>query len=157
MANEKITPEVTTPQKSKTLTKWKALGEAKVVPTEIVCDGYRPAHPFNLGCHSRLRPDVDQMVRHVEGGHGGGFMMRFRKGDKPWPGWAKMEELGLESTDFRCEVCDAVVPFHPMHILKHMRPHTGKQRRVLPGGAYNLTLNIGLPTPTEEEAFEDFE
>lgn len=142
---------------SKTHTKWHALEEARLIPTEIVCDGYRPWHAFNNGCHSRLRLDVDQMIAHTEGQHGGGFMLKVRKGDKPWPGWKQLAEKGIEAADFRCEVCDAVIPFHPMHITKHMRAHTGKHRRVLPGGRYNLTLSVGAPIPTEAEAFEDFE
>ena len=152
---KKVVEEV--PTESKTHTKWGALEEAKVIPTQIVCDGYRPYHGFNLGCHSKLRLDVEQMKAHVEGGHGGGFMMKFRKGDKAWPGWRKLGELGIEAVDFRCEICNAVIPFNPMHILKHMRSHAGKQKRMLPGGLYNITLSVGMPEPTELEAFEDFE
>jgi hypothetical protein len=146
-----------TPATPKTLTKWNALAEARLAPTEIVCMGYRPYHLFDASCHTRLMLNPAQIKAHIEGGHGGGFKLHFRKADKPWPGWKQFEELGLESMDFRCDICDAQVPFHPTHILKHMRPHNGKTRRVLPGGDYLMTLNVGLPSLSEEDAFADFE
>jgi hypothetical protein len=154
---EVIIPTDVDTVEQKTHTKWSALTSANLVPTQIVCNGYRPFHTVDSGCHTRLKLDPEQLKAHVEGGHGGGFSFKFRKGDKPWAGWKKFELLNLEAMDFRCEICNAVIPFHPMHILKHMRPHTGNQRRVLPGGLYNMTLNVGIPTATEEEAFVDSE
>ena len=144
------------PPIQKVVTKWSALDEARLVPTKITCEGYRPTHRVDNGCHSRLRLNPSYMKQHLEGGHGGGFRLYLRKGDKPWPGWKICVEQGLEAVDFRCEVCDAVVPFSPMHIAKHMKAHSGKSRRVLTGGVFNITLSVGIPIPTEEEALADW-
>lgn len=157
MANEKVVVSEQAAPMAKTHTKWEALEQAKLIPVRVMCDGYRPFHAFNLGCHTKMQINVEQWINHVKGGHGGGFMMKFRKGDKPWPGWRQVAEAGLESVDFRCEICDQQIPFNAMHILKHMRAHNGKMRRVLPGGVYNITFSIGTPEPTETEAFEEGE
>lgn len=153
--NAPVVPDVA--EAVKTHTKWQALEDAKLVPTTITCSGYRPYHRVDLSCHTRLRLDAENVKSHIDAGHGGGFLFKLRKGDKPWIGWKKFSDLNLEAMDFRCEICDAQVPFQALHILKHMRPHSGKSRKVLPGGLYDLTINIGLPTPTEEEAFLDVE
>ena len=138
----------------KTTTNWGAFEKAKLVPKEVICDGYRPYHRVDLSCHTRLQPDAKVLGAHVKAEHGGGFVFTLRKADAVWPGWRKFEEAGLESRDFRCDVCDEVIPFHPGHILKHMKPHSGKSKRIIPGGRYNLTLGFGLGDPTAEEAFE---
>jgi hypothetical protein len=99
-------------------------------------------------------PDAEIMAKHLEAEHSGGFLINLRKADKPWPGWKKFEDLGLEIVDFRCDVCDKQVAQHPMHIMNHMKAHSGKTRRSRDGGVFNITLSL-TPTISEEDAFTD--
>lgn len=138
----------------KTVTNWIAFEIARLMPKEILCQGYKPTHQVDLSCHTRLPLDAAVLGKHIKAEHGGGFLFTLRKADKTWPGWRKFSALGLEAHDFRCAVCDAVVPFHPGHILKHMKPHTGKIKRITPGGGFNITLGFGLPDLPDVEAFE---
>jgi hypothetical protein len=135
-----------------TLTKWEAL--RGFTPVEIICATYPPYHKVDISCHTRLRFDVEQIKRHVEADHGGGLMIKLKSSDKPVEYWQKFSTADLESVDFRCEVCDKQVPFHPNHIATHMRAHTGKTRRLREGGYFNLTLRIGASAMSEADAFE---
>ena len=137
-------------------TNWLAFEKAMVMPREIWCMGYRPVHFMDFGCHSRLLLDASSILSHSNSEHGRGFQLRLRKTDKPWAGWKKFVELGLESSDLRCEICDKQVPFHPLHISNHMRSHSGKSRRVTPGGVFNLTIAGGSEVaPDENESFSE--
>jgi len=153
---EPVQEETPAVEKKESLTKWGIFVSANVVPTEIVCDGYRSFHSFDSGCHTRLRLSADAMEPHVDGEHGGGFMFALRKSDKPWSGWKRFGELGLEITDLRCDVCDKVLPQNAMHIMNHMKPHNGKTRRTRPGGIFNITLSK-TPSISEQDAFADAE
>ena len=151
------TPEVgdeqTTTAERKTVTNWRAFEKAALMPVEFKCQAYRPMQLADSSCHSRLQLNAKGLLPHMNVDTcSGGFRFRLRKGDKAWPGWRQFEDLGVEAQDFRCEICDAVVPFHPGHILKHMKPHRGKVSRPMPGGIFNITLSVGMPTLTEEEA-----
>lgn len=153
------------PPERKTYTNWKALGESGLKPTYIRCDGYRPVHIYNNGCHTALSLDPEKLAKHLDGDHGGGYFISFREGiqtdpigasqvrtGRHWDGWEKFEELGLEIRDFRCEICDAEIKINSRSILKHIRPHSGKYSRARPGGDFWLTITRNLePDPDEDE------
>lgn len=148
------TPQVTE-SKPKTYTNWKAFEQAKMVPTSIKCEGYRPVFQHDASCHTNLKFDSQTLIRHIQGDHGGGFRFFLKQGDKISPLWADLAEAGLEAHDFRCEICDRILRFHPASFLVHQKAHAGKTRRVLPGGAYNLTLSLAKPEEildSEEDA-----
>ena len=139
-----------------TLTNWRAFEVANLIPLQITCQGYKPAHRVDLSCHSNLHFSAKQMLSHLNSDHGGGFQIFLRKGDRPWKGWREFEDLKIESADFRCELCEKVLPFHPNHLLTHLKPHAGKVKKIKPGGVYNLTIAINIvPLEPEEEAFAE--
>lgn len=123
-------------------TNWGVFKEAGLVPVKIVCDGYYPIHRANLGCHSKLQLTAEAMINHLDQDHGGGFQITLKRTDgKPWDGWDKLQEAGIEIVDFRCDVCDEVLRLNPMIILRHFAPHSGKTRRPRQGGTFNLTIS----------------
>jgi len=136
MANPKI------PTAKTAVTNWGAFKEAGLSPIDITCEGYLPIHQFNSGCHSKLALTAEAMISHLDREHGGGFVMTLRKSNGPvWDGWDKFIELGIEITDFRCDVCDEVIKLNPSFILRHFAPHSGKMRRPKAGGTFNITIS----------------
>lgn len=138
-----------------TFTNWEAFKKAQVAVEWIVCQGYRPSQMVDVACHTRLKMDPQQWADHVTADHGGGFRVKLRIADKPSPIWDKIAATGLESRDFRCETCDAIVPFHPSHILKHMKSHSGKTRRVKDLKEFNITLSLGFAEPSDSDTLDD--
>ena len=59
-----------------TVTNWHALYEAALTPTFIRCDSWGP---YNAGCHSAMQLSAEQMKRHLDGEHGGGFFISFKE------------------------------------------------------------------------------
>lgn len=146
-------PVVEEKSESKTVTNWRALAQAGLKPTYIRCDTPQEVSRVNLGCHSALSLDPDQMSRHLDNEHGGSFFVSFREGyhtdplgasgvkqGRHWDGWARFEELGLEIKDFRCDICNEEIKINSRSILKHIKPHNGKTSRFRPGGDFWLTL-----------------
>jgi len=141
------------PVKSKTKTKWRALASAKLWPKEIVCRGYRSFHRVDVSCKGRVIPAVNNLKNHMKNCSddiGTGFEMILEKHDIPCPLWAELEEAGIEAIDFRCDVCNAIMPFNHIHVLNHMRPHSGKTRKVRPGGKFQFTLSFNVPFIEDE-------
>lgn len=141
----------------KTITNWAALHETKLYPTMIKCEGYFPMHAFNSGCHTVMNLKPEQLLNHVESEHGGGFFLSFRENvmNDPmgartiksgyWDGWLKLQELGLEIRDLRCDICDQQISVNSRSILRHLKPHAGKSSRVKPGGDFLITLSKEIP------------
>jgi hypothetical protein len=134
----------------KSLTNWLAFVKAKLYPKEIICLGYHPVHPRDMSCHTRLPRSVDTMLAHIPE-HLGGFKITLKESDKEWPGWAKLAESGVELQDFRCDVCDEIIPLSTQRILSHMKAHSGKTRRVRSGGEYLLTLGFKTPLSAHDD------
>lgn len=153
-------PQAPKPSVKVSKTKWQAFSSAGLAPKEIVCVGYRPAHLTDEGCHSRVQLTGPALKSHIDANHGNqprtaGFRFTLVKTAKAHPLWKELIELGLEALDFRCDICDKVVPFHPIFINNHMRVHAGKSKRVKRGGPFLLTLGYTTPVPTEEEVLEE--
>lgn len=159
LAPEAIEVEVN-PQPRKTITNWKGLYETKLHPTFIKCQGYPPMQPLtgdNAGCHTVMNLKPEQLVAHLDGEHGGGFFISFRHGmqNDPigardikyayWDGWLKLQELGVEVRDFRCDLCNEQIQVNSRSILRHLKPHAGKSSRVKPGGDFLMTISKDLP------------
>jgi hypothetical protein len=126
-----VTAEETPKPTRKTYTNWSAFEKAKVVPTTIICDVIH-LHPADESCKTRLPLHPDQLINHLNMGHGGGFQIKVKQTDgKPWPGWKALEDAGIEAAGLKCEVCDHQVQISTRDILNHLRPHQGKFR-----GAY---------------------
>jgi len=132
--------------------KWGVFEKAKLLPTEILCQAYKPYHAHDESCHTRVLLAGDQIVRHVQAEHGGGFKIKFKRTEgKAWPGWKALAESGLEIHDFRCEVCDNVVPLTVQNILNHLKPHKGKFRNAgALAGTLNFTFRFEAPVEAEE-------
>lgn len=114
--------------KRKTYTRWDAFDAINLVPTEIRCDGYRPFHNVDLSCHTALPLQAQSMIDHYLSEHGGGFTMKVRVGDSPWPGWKELADKGVELEDFRCGECLNAVRVNPADIQAHMKPHLASKR-----------------------------
>ena len=163
-APEPVVAEVN-PAPRKTITNWKALYDTKLHPTLIKCEGYYPVHPFNTGCHTVMNLKPEQLVAHLDADHGGGFFLSFRENviNDPlgartiklayWDGWLKLQELGLEIRDLRCDICNEEIPVNSRSIVRHLKPHAGKSTRVKPGGDFQITRSREIPqdSVTDEE------
>jgi len=115
-----------------------------------------PVHLSDEGCHSRVRLDAKTLAGHLKNDHGSlvgtaGFKFSTGRSAKASPLWQELEDLGLEIHDFRCDVCDKVLPLNHINILNHLRPHAGKTRRVRKGGDFWFTLSFKPVQPTDED------
>jgi hypothetical protein len=136
----------------KTYTDWSVFDKVGLKLNTLICEGYHPYHPWNNGCHTTLIPKAENMKAHLDGDHGGGFLINLVHTDKGWAGWKDFERLGLEIMDFKCDVCDASLRLTPQTIAKHIKAHTGKNRRVKAGGDFFITLGYGRPETDEDES-----
>lgn len=152
-----VEPAIEGKSKQATVTNWGVFDQSQLVPTEIVCQDYRPVHVSDNSCHTRLKLEAENVLRHMSPEHisGGGFRFTLRRSDgKTWQGWKDLQDAGVEIHDFRCEVCDEQIPINGRRILKHLQPHAGKIRKIRPGGEFNLTLRVGeAPEPGDNEEF----
>lgn len=145
-------------------TKWDAISKARLIPQEIICEGYHPLHPHNAGCHSRLRLTSKSILDHVNADHGNkngvGFSIQLRESDgRVWNGWEEMSVAGLEAFDARCDVCDEQAKFQPQWFLKHIKPHAGKSKRPKANKVFWFTINSQYKELPQEddEFFQDAE
>jgi hypothetical protein len=139
----------------KTYTNWEAFAKAGLIPATLRCQSYKPVHLSDSSCHSNLKFDAATLKRHFDGEHGGGFWVDVRKTEgKPHPLWAELAASGLEAHDLRCDICDAQIRWSPNSIMAHMKAHSGKTRRVYPGGKFNFTIGYGQPD-REDSDVED--
>lgn len=153
---ETKTTEQAKPVSKKSFTNWDAFAKAGLRPVTVKCQAYKPVHLSDRSCHSNLLFTADALKRHVDADHGGAIQITLKKVDGSGSVgnfWKALAESGLEAYDFRCDVCDKVLKFHPTSILGCMRSHNGKTRRVLPGGHYNLTLGLGRGEFTEDDDY----
>ena len=144
---------------AKTYTNWEAFAKAGLAPIQLSCSAYKPIHLHDASCHSKLLFKAENLKRHIEGEHGGGFQLEVKYTDSktPHPFWADLSNNGLELHDFRCDICDAQLRVHPSSILPHMKAHGGKTRRVYPGGKFNLTIAMSRPDREDLDEFDTTE
>lgn len=132
--------------KTKTYTKWDTFVKAGLYPTRMVCSVLR-GHPDDEACKTALIPKAQNIINHIENGHGGGFMFTVRDDvGKKWDGWKELEKAGMELHGLMCEVCDKEFDLTVRNIKMHLRPHQGKFRGAWQAFNHQLKLWI-LPTP----------
>lgn len=121
-------PITETKEKSKTLTNWRMFEEAGFIPFSIKCEGYKGNHPADLSCHTNIVPTLENVLRHRDPQHGGGwFKIKFRVSEtKKSPLWKGLEEAGVELKEFYCPHCEADIPLTPRRIIYHLNYHPGR-------------------------------
>jgi hypothetical protein len=162
------------------ITNWDQFAKAKLTPIEIICSEYRPVHTSVTGCHTRLQTKIAKvgaplnprtkrplktgtgvpMLDHVKHGHGGGFLMKFKKGgleDKvAWAGWEDLKRSGVEVTDIRCEWCEkAEDRIHAGSLLSHFRSHKGRGRGMRAADSFWVTLSFAQVDPETIDPEDD--
>jgi hypothetical protein len=120
-----------TPTPRKTVTNWRVFEEGNFLPVRIRCDGYKSTHPGDMSCHTNFEPTSQNVIRHMNPDHGGGwFRIKFRisDGGKKSTLWRELEEAGVELQDFHCPHCREDVPLTPRRIIYHLQNHPGAIR-----------------------------
>lgn len=138
----------------KSYTNWDAFAKAGLRPVTVQCQAYQPYHRSDQSCHTNIVAKPESIAQHIAAGHSGAFKLTLKKADGPSATglkfWAELAASGLEAHDFRCDICDKELRFHPTSILACLRAHNGKTRRVLPGGHYNVTFGLGRNEFTDQ-------
>lgn len=149
-----------------TSTVWKAFEAAKLTPVRIDCQSYAiPGQPKqDMSCHSRLKADVPTFKRHLEGEHGGEYQFYLKRSEtKAAPVWQELAVSGLEAVDFRCEICDQRLRFHPSSFTSHLKSHPGKTKSAYKElrlkepeaiGVFNITLSYSKPELLDDSDFQ---
>lgn len=159
---EKSVPAVSA---SKTATNWSVFEKAHLTPVTIKCDAYSiPGENFSdFSCHTALQFKTDSFKEHIKHEHGNRFRFILRLNDgKASPLWKDLEASGLEAADFRCEVCNEKLRFHPASLQRHLKPHQGKIRQAYAELARNNPKAVGffcftLGSQPAEEQLEDLD
>lgn len=143
-------PKTEEKDKSKTLTNWRMFEEAGFIPAQIRCEGYKGGQPADLSCHTAFVPTIENVLRHADPQHGGGwFKVKFRISDsKKHPLWRELEEAGVEMKEFYCPHCDQDVPLTPRRVIYHLNGHPGRNRVNL--NPQTLCMSLG-PDPGDQE------
>lgn len=145
------------PETSPAPTVWAAFAKANLAPTEIVCQAYHPVHPSDTSCHTRLVCQGTSIATHAfEREHGGGFSMTLATCAKEHPIWKQLTGLNIDLVDLRCDVCDQQIQPDPKQILKHLKPHIGKNRRTLATKKVWFTVQTAV-LPPEDQVLVDGE
>lgn len=161
-----VTPEITPTAEAilvdgearKTLTKWRVFEEGGFIPVVWRCEGYLGSHPSDLSCHTNLRLLSENILRHMDPAHGGGwFRVKFRVNrDRVSPIWRELENAGVEMQEFYCPHCRELVPMTPRAIVKHLQPHAGATRINQNPQCLNMTLSFQKADLEEyDELYED--
>jgi hypothetical protein len=136
--------------KRKTITNWRVFEEGGFVPVKIRCDGYLGSHPADLSCHTSFPPTAENVARHMDPAHGGGwFRIKFRISDKPSLFWRSLEEAGVELADFYCPHCRENITVSPRRIEHHLKNHPGANRVNLDPQTLAMTLTTDRPNLDE--------
>ena len=147
-----ISPDavVTTPKVSKSVTNWSFFDKMRLFPKRLECRGYKPNHPYDSSCHSKLRLRADSLLRHTEAEHGGGFRMTLQvqpEGAKLWSGWEDLGMLGVELKHFRCAACHHDVQLTPQDLQFHMARHINANKRSADDKQFEMTLVVPRVRP----------
>ncbi len=138
-----------------TRTDWDVFYKLKLSPRQVRCQGYRPVHMPDLGCHTKLVLDADTFAAHLA--HGGGFELQLRLGSSPDRIWKSMASAGLEITDLTCGVCQQTVPINVARIGQHLKAHLSANRQNVHGGQFFFTLGYEQAPTTEDQAWAEHE
>lgn len=143
----------------KSTTNWKIFEEGRFIPVQWKCEGYQNFHPADLSCHSNMKITPEDILRHMDPAHGGGwFRVKFRISDsKVSPIWSALSEACVELNDFYCTHCRSNVPLTPREIVKHLQPHAGATRINMFPQTLAMTLSLHRAEELNEwdELYED--
>lgn len=151
MAKSVDTTNETVVQKSST--RWDAFEKAQLKIVSACCQAYKPFHAFDMSCHTRFPLTVDNIIRHIEGEHGGGFEIKLERTEgKPSPLWRALADAGIEAVDVRCEVCGKELAPNPQVLLNHLfKAHPGNMRRPRVTSTLFVTFGHTKPVPKDDE------
>lgn len=153
IVEEQPATELKNPKRT-TYTRWDAFDSINLVPTEIRCESYKEFHRTDLSCHTRLPLQAQSMIDHLMSDHGGGFIVKVKLGESPWPGWKELQDKGVELADFRCAECLQPVRVNPADIQAHMKLHkVGKRMKI----SEHFLLTISQTAKTQFKNFEEEE
>lgn len=114
-------------------TNYKGLILARVVPSFIKVEGYRPYHVVNLGHHTKIVPTAENILTVCKNPKlGRGFVFNLKSDSKggSWKGWLDLAELEMEIVDFRCLVCGRNhINMVSEEIRNCLLPHMNQNRR----------------------------
>lgn len=144
----------------RTTTNWMAFVRAKLAPKVFRLWNYPNFFQIDGSSHTRLIPSSEKIIAEVERAQVAsedlGVDFTFVQLRNGWPGWAKLQEAGVEIKDLTCGVCQKKIPTHPQHLLQHMQRHkdatTGK---TVPGGRFLIALGRERGVTEEEAYWED--
>ena len=154
----KMAPKPAPEPMIETVTRWETFAKANLHVENIFCEGYKPTHGYDSGCHSNVLVRTSALRGHIDNDHGGGFVVRVKVGTpgaKPDPLWNALKTSGLELSEVRCDVCSKVLPLNPQLLLTHLKPHTGDFKRPRATRSFRMTLALAPPMPSMDEAFEN--
>ena len=133
------------------VTNWNLFEKLRLFPTRLECRGYKPLHPYDSSCHSKLRLRADSVLRHTEAQHGGGFRIGLKyipEGAKPWSGWGDLRMLGMEIRHIRCAGCLKDIQMTPQDIQFHMSRHIDANKRSWDAKTFEFTVTLPGANPT---------
>ena len=138
--------------KRSTNTNWAVLSEGGFIPVQVRCEGYRGSHPSDQSCRTNLIPTGENVIRHMNPDHGGGwFKVKFRISDsgKRHPLWDELAEGGVEIQDFYCPHCREQVQLISRRIIQHLQNHVGANRVNME--PQTLCFELGYRKPDQAE------
>ncbi len=147
----------------KTTTNWRIFESLGVSIKEFTCWSYPRPRVHDSSCKTRMhvydvkakRAKPENIIRHIDGDHGGGFKCELSLDGPASPLWRALEDSGVECAEFRCGVCHKVLILNALNIKNHFRVHLSGNRRNVKGGQFWLTLSTDhLPEQTDEEILE---
>lgn len=151
-------PKAAAPRR--TITNWMSFVKANVAPKKVRVHKYREFFRFDDAPHVTIIPTADKIIskaqEYMNKGENIGLEIDLGRTRQGWPGWAKIQDAGIEMVHFMCDVCGKEIPFHPQHILRHFPAHrhraTGKLVR---GGRFCMALGIDRSISESEAYLED--
>ena len=160
-AAESDIPKASPPRR--TITNWMSFVKAQVAPRKVRLWAYPEFHGRKEDTHARIVPTADTIIAKVADrasrGENTGFQIQLGQARQGWPGWAKIQDAGIEIQHIICEVCGKEVPIHPTHILRHLKPHkhraTGRISLRDVTGNFRMTLGSERSISESEAYLED--
>lgn len=137
------TPSADTPRLS--VTEWSIFDKMRLFPKRLECRGYKPLHPYDSSCHSKLRLRADSVFQHTTAEHGGGFRLTLQvqpEGAKLWSGWGDLAAMGVELKHIRCAACQHDVQLTPQDISFHMSRHINANKRSADDKQFEFTVTL---------------
>lgn len=143
-----------------TYTNWDTFVKAGLAVKSIKCECLR-GHPADEACKTFLIPTAQNVINHVNAGHGGGFLfevVEVSDGGRAWPGWKEFAKAGLEIQTLIDEVTDHPINLSVRAIKTVLRPHQGKFRGAWQSFHNKLlfVLQFAPPPDAGDDVYDDY-